>query len=255
MTPSTASSNTTDRTATACVLETIIGFLLPFFLTAAGGNVDTARAAIRQLIDAYGAATATELDLAGRIVGFSIAALDNLRLSMGADLPVTKVLRYRSNAVTLGRASDQARKALAAIRANPDQPLKTPRPSVAPAPLARAPLAPPQAAPSSAAGSAATRPAAAQTTPAPTPAASAAASIPLAKPAPSATAHGVAKIAATDIEAMKQDARLLLNEFSKHGAPSLTCMPTIADPATMARDAARAAIAAASRPNSRNPAA
>jgi hypothetical protein len=54
--------------------------------------------------------TPTELDLVGRIIGFSVAAMDNLRLSMASDLSATKILRYRSNAVTLCRSSDQALK-------------------------------------------------------------------------------------------------------------------------------------------------
>jgi hypothetical protein len=90
-----------------CLRTTICGFLLPFFLSAAGGNLEAARAAILELIDAYNARTLAELDLVGRIVGFSIVAMDNLRLSMTEDMSDTKVLRYRSNAVALSRAAEQ----------------------------------------------------------------------------------------------------------------------------------------------------
>jgi hypothetical protein len=119
---------------TECLFETIFGFMVPFFLTAAQGNPDLARATVRQLINAYNPGTLTELDLAGRIVGFNIVAMDNLRLSMTQGLSDTKILRYRSNAVVLSRAAHQSRKILEAKRANPETTHKTPRPSVAPAP-------------------------------------------------------------------------------------------------------------------------
>src|SRR5580698_7394182 len=106
-----------DVPAIDCVFDTILGFLLPFLLVSAGGNPAVARSAIRTLVDAYGASNATELDLVGRIVGFAIAGLDNLRLSMAPGLSDTKILRYRSNAVTLTRASDQARKMLETAQA------------------------------------------------------------------------------------------------------------------------------------------
>ncbi|WP_428492394.1 hypothetical protein [Rhodopila sp.] len=268
------------QATTECVMQTILDFLLPFFLAAAGGNPVTARAAIRQLIAAHNAVDATELDLAGRIVGFSIAALDNLRLSMAADLPVTRLLRYRGNAVSLSRASDQARKALAALRANPDQPHKMPRPSVAPAlsppapstPVPSTPFsvaatcsaqsnaAPPRAIPSIKAIAAPPAPAplaSAQPTSAPPTSAPPASAPPPAALAASASSRATSALtnsraanpAPLDIEAMKRDARMLMNAFSKQGASSAASIPAIADPATLAAAAARAAVAATRRPN------
>ncbi|WP_428542126.1 hypothetical protein [Rhodopila sp.] len=265
------------QATTECVMQTILDFLLPFFLAAAGGNPVTARAAIRQLIAAHNAVDATELDLAGRIVGFSIAALDNLRLSMGADLPVTRLLRYRGNAVSLSRASDQARKALAALRANPEQPHKTPRPSVAPAPSNPSPSNPgpstplppnpgraaatccaqphavaPRATPSAEAVAAHTATALAAPAPAAPPASAPPASV---QPRANSvlTNSRAADPASHDIEAMKHDARMLMNAFSKHGVSSAASMSAIADPATLATAAARAAVAAVRRPNPGGP--
>ena len=256
---------TTPQATTECVMQTILDFLLPFFLAAAGGNPVTARAAIRQLIAAHNAVDATELDLAGRIVGFGIAALDNLRLSMAADLPVTRLLRYRGNAVSLSRASDQARKALAALRAHPDQPHKTPRPSVAPAPSTPPPSTP---TPSIATRAAAVRSTQPDTVPSHAIRSAKAACAPPASAsspcAPLASVHSAsaplhADIALTnspaaelpplDIEAMKRDARMLMNAFSKHGVQSASSIPAIADPATLAAAAARAAVAAVHRPS------
>ncbi len=130
----------TDPSAFDCVLGNILGFMLPFFLLAAGGNPDLARAAIKELIDAYQASTPEQLDLVGRIIGFSTAALDNLRLSMVPNLSDTKVLRYRCNAVTLSRSSDQALKILEALQAKQAQLERSPGP---PSPLLpRLPLTP-----------------------------------------------------------------------------------------------------------------
>jgi hypothetical protein len=111
---------------------TICDFLLPFLLTEAGGNVETARAAILQLIDAYNPNGTTELDLVGRLIGFSITSMDNLRLSMGEGLSDTKVLRYRSNAVSLSRAAEQARKVLHAVQGNQETTGQIPRPASPP---------------------------------------------------------------------------------------------------------------------------
>jgi hypothetical protein len=164
-----------------CLRTTICGFLLPFFLSAAGGNLEAARAAILELIDAYNARTLAELDLVGRIVGFSIVAMDNLRLSMTEDMSDTKVLRYRSNAVALSRAAEQARQILRVLQENRENTQAIPRPTVAPA-------APPRPQPS--------RTPAALTPAMPLP--------PLPK----------------DIETMKREARIMMGAFSKQGASS-----------------------------------
>ena len=191
-----------------CVYATICGFLLPFFLLAAGGNLDAARAAVLELIDAHHPGSPTELDLVGRLIGFSTAALDNLRLSMGDGLSDTKVLRYRSNAVSLSRAAEQARKILQALQENRENTIKIPRPAVVAAP----------------------NPA----TPAPKP------DLPrLAAPVGPVTPG----VPAMDIEAMKRDARIMMAAFSKHGAQASTAIAAIPNAATFAKSAATAAIA------------
>lgn len=187
-----------------CLLGTICDFLLPFILVGAGGNLTIARAAVYDLIAAHHPATATELDLVGRILGFSIAAMDNLRLSMGDDLSATKVLRYRSNAVSLSRASEHARKILHALQQNREETGKIPRPSVAAAPTPVA--AKPQTVP---------------VTPQPTPAAL----------LPTSTAPaGIASIPPMDIDAMKRDARVMMAAFSKNGPQASTAIAAIPNP-------------------------
>jgi hypothetical protein len=211
--PMTANSVATPTTD--CIFATILGFMLPFFLAGAGGNQQIATIAIRELIDAYNARTATELDLVGRIVGFSIAAMDNLRLSMTPGLSDTKVLRYRANAVTLCRSSDAARKMLDALQAGQEVKRDVPRPSIAAAP------------------------------PAPRPVPPVSASVTTKLP----NAGGFEFPA--DIDTMKRDARTMMAAFSRNGAQGNgvqgTVSPLSPDTATMVRAAARAAVAAATR--------
>jgi hypothetical protein len=217
----------TDPSIFDCILGNILGFMLPFFLVSAGGNTDLARAAIKELIDAYQASTPEQLDLVGRIIGFSTAALDNLRLSMAPDLSATKVLRYRCNAVTLSRSSDQALKILEAVQARKEQSQKIPRPSVAAAPLPPA--------------RAATSTISAPRVPSPLTAVSSNAGL---------TNGGVSEFPALNIETMKRDARIMMAAFSKNGTGSTT-IPAMLDPAASAMAAARAAIATATRASPR----
>jgi hypothetical protein len=184
-----------------CLLETIFGFMVPFFLAAAQGNPDLARATVRQLINAYNPGSPTELDLAGRIVGFSIVAMDNLRLSMTQGLSDTKILRYRGNAVVLSRAAEQSRKILEATRTQPDAAHKIPRPAIAAAP----------------------------------------------PPAPAKPTPQTATTPPMDVEAMKRDARILMQAFSRNGPQASASILAIPDPATLAKAAAAQAVAAIRR--------
>ena len=124
--------------------DSICLLLMPFFLLAAGDDPEKAQTAVAHMLRAYNPTTPQELDLAARIVGFGIACLDNLRLSATTpDLPDTKILRYRSSAVSLSRSAEQCRTALNKLRA--EQPPAKPAPQPQPVPQAeklRAPLPP-----------------------------------------------------------------------------------------------------------------
>jgi hypothetical protein len=215
-----------------CLFDTILGFLLPFLLLGARGDQMLAIAAVRDLIQAYDASTITELDLAGRSIGFSIAAMDNLRLSMKPDLPDSLVLRYRSNAVTLSRAADQARAMLEALQAGRPIHREVPRPAVAAAPPA------PKA-------TEAAQPPVATTTAEPL-VATAAAKPPAATTAAKPPLAGIAAFP-QDIEAMQRDARAMLAGFSRNGLQG-TAMPLIPEPATLAAAAVKDAVNRALRP-------
>jgi hypothetical protein len=204
-----------DEAARDCIFGTILGFTLPFYLAAAAGNPEIAKAAIQDLIAAYTASTAIELDLVGRIIGFSAAASDNLRLSMTPGMSDVKVLRYRCNAVTLSRASIQAQKMLEAMQAKQEQTRNIPRPSVAAAPtppvptLSAPPLArvahPPRAGLSE----------------------SLRAMVPVIN-------GGTAEFAPFDIETLKREARIMMAAFSRDGAPGSVTLPPIPDQAAIA---------------------
>lgn len=114
MTAATASEADTMNRA----LEAMCMLLMPFFMLGAGDDPEKARSAVADLIQAYSPGTTQQLDLAARVIGFSAAALDNLRLSMTSPtLSDTKVLRYRSAAVSLSRSAEQCRVVLQQLQA------------------------------------------------------------------------------------------------------------------------------------------
>jgi hypothetical protein len=121
MTSNTTQPNTMDR-----AFDAICMLLMPFFLLGAADDPNKARNAVADLIRAYNPADTKELDLVARVIGFSIAALDNLRLSMTSpELSDTKVLRYRSTAVSLSRSAEQCRVIL--TRMQTDEPAARPQ--------------------------------------------------------------------------------------------------------------------------------
>jgi hypothetical protein len=111
--------------------------LMPFFLIGASDEPEKARGAVADLLRAYDPANPQELDLAARVIGFSAAALDNLRLSMADPaLPDAKILRYRSTAVSLSRSSEQCRATLRKIQTErPQHQPSAPSPKFLPKPL------------------------------------------------------------------------------------------------------------------------
>jgi hypothetical protein len=209
-----------------CIFENVLGFMLPFFLSSTGGDADLASDAIRELAEGYNVASPNELELVGRVLGFSTVAMDNLRLSMNPEMSDTKVLRYRSNAVALSRAGEQCRKILEVMQANrklPPLPITIATPVIA-APVIPRPIiaaAPPPAQKPQPPQSAVKKP----------PAQPAA---PRAPASPSRT--GGVPLLPDDIETMKREARVILAAFSNKGGPSAQPAPSfpgIADPAAL----------------------
>ncbi|HBK09153.1 MAG TPA: hypothetical protein DDZ81_25390 [Acetobacteraceae bacterium] len=119
-------------------IEAACTTLMPFALLASNDDPAKARATITAMIQAYNPADTIELGLIGRIVGFSLAAMENLRLSMAdPHMPDAKVLRCRASAASLSRSAEQCRAALNALRAAPKPEQRPPAPPKARAPLSR----------------------------------------------------------------------------------------------------------------------
>jgi len=96
----------------AAVLETILTQLAMLFLTAAAGDTAAARDAASQMLRAYHPQTENEFRLAAKIVGFSFQAIQALGQAATPDMPLTRVFRLRSGAVSLSRASEKAERRL-----------------------------------------------------------------------------------------------------------------------------------------------
>ena len=99
------------------LLSLIVALLAPMFLTASGSDINLARLAAFETVNAYRARSQADLITIAQIVGCGLAALGSLGLSMADDLSVSMVLRLRGNAVALNRSIDQNRRALAASQA------------------------------------------------------------------------------------------------------------------------------------------
>jgi hypothetical protein len=100
----------------AAIIETILIRLAALFLTGAGGDMAAARHAAAQMLNAYHPETEDELRLAAKIVCFSFQALEALSQAAAADLPLTRILRLRSGAVSLSRESTKAERRLAQLQ-------------------------------------------------------------------------------------------------------------------------------------------
>jgi len=104
--------------------DTQSGPLLTFVLTMLASmmaptlaDAALARLAAREAVEMYRTRGRDEWLTIGQIVGFAVAALDTLRLSMPADVPVPLKLRLRSNANGLNRSSCACRRLLETGRA------------------------------------------------------------------------------------------------------------------------------------------
>jgi hypothetical protein len=107
--PQPTNENPGDR-----LLTRIAAVLAPMFLTAGAGDIEFARLAAMQTVNAYRARSQADLITIAQIIGCGLAALGSLGLSMTEDLSLSMILRLRGNAVALNRTVDHNRRALAA---------------------------------------------------------------------------------------------------------------------------------------------
>jgi hypothetical protein len=103
------------------------------FLTSAGGDINYARMAVAETIEAYGVRTLADLIIIAQIVAFGLAALASLSQSMEDDMPLPLALRLRGNANASNRSAEQNRRALKETRVEPG-PAPQPKPEPAPTP-------------------------------------------------------------------------------------------------------------------------
>ncbi len=99
---------------TDLLFNVLVILLTPLFLGGASGNADftLARAAAIEMLGSFRIRTPWDLLTAVQTVGFAMAALGSLGLSMTEDLSVNTALRCRSNANALQRSSDRAQERL-----------------------------------------------------------------------------------------------------------------------------------------------
>jgi hypothetical protein len=104
------------------LLTLVVTLLAPVFLGVTAGDIGLARLATLETVNDYRARNHADLMSVGQIVGFGLAALGSLGLSMTEDLSLSMVLRLRGNAISCNRAAEQNRRARLAHQADKPQP-------------------------------------------------------------------------------------------------------------------------------------
>jgi hypothetical protein len=101
---------------TSVFLDTILIRLVPWFLTAAEGCVETARQAALSMLASYNVETEEEIRLAAEIASFGLSALTALSSSFDPDLSLHAILRLRGSANSLHRSAHQCQRTLDKLR-------------------------------------------------------------------------------------------------------------------------------------------
>jgi hypothetical protein len=94
------------------LLNLIVTLLAPIFLGVTNGDLNLARKAAFDTVATYRATNQADLIAIAQIIGFGLAALGSLSLSMTGDPSPSMVLRLRGNANALNRSAEQNRRAL-----------------------------------------------------------------------------------------------------------------------------------------------
>jgi hypothetical protein len=94
------------------LMNLIVTFLAPIFLGVTNGDLNLARMAAIETVNAYTVRNQSDLVAVAQIVASGLAALSSLCLSMGEDLSLSMILRLRGNAVALNRSAEQNRRVL-----------------------------------------------------------------------------------------------------------------------------------------------
>jgi hypothetical protein len=101
-----------DLTLADILMHLVAIHLAPMFLCVTGGDIDHARMAAIETVNAYRAQTHADLIAIAQIVAFGLGALGSLSLAMNDDISVGMTLRLRGNANACNRSAEQNRRAL-----------------------------------------------------------------------------------------------------------------------------------------------
>lgn len=113
----TSTHEAQDLASADLLIYVIITLLAPMFIVDADGDIGFARAAALQTVNAYRARNHASLLAVGKIIGFGLATLGSLSLSMAENLSIPEILSLRSNANALDRSGDRNERALRAWQA------------------------------------------------------------------------------------------------------------------------------------------
>jgi hypothetical protein len=116
-------------------LQTFIHQIALLLLNGAGGDMEAALHAAKATIASYNPRNETELRLAARIISFSLQSGEALAQAADPQMPLTRVLRLRTGAVSLAREAEKAERRLEKRREAPiDEPAAAPEPVAEPEP-------------------------------------------------------------------------------------------------------------------------
>jgi hypothetical protein len=119
-TEATIASNrpTSDQFASPAdiLLQVIVTFLAPLFLVESDGDIQCARMAALETVNAYRASDPVDLIAVAQVIACGLTGLGSLCLSMADDISLSMLLRLRSNAVALNRAAERNRRTLCESR-------------------------------------------------------------------------------------------------------------------------------------------
>ena len=101
------------------LLKTILHQIAILLLDGAGGNMEAAWSAAASTLRAYDPQTEQELRLAARVLSFSLQACEALAQAADPAMPLTRILRLRTGAVSLSREAEKAERRLEQLRAAP----------------------------------------------------------------------------------------------------------------------------------------
>ena len=101
------------------LLHLIVTLLAPMFLAVCSGNLDFARMAALETVNAYRARSHVDLIAVAQIVAHGLASVSSACLSMSDDISLSMTLRLRASANASDRACDRARRTLEKNRAAP----------------------------------------------------------------------------------------------------------------------------------------